>query len=254
VTEAFSGFRHVNGFPDGPPVRPNLSIGDTVSGIHAVLGILLALRAREHTGRGQGVDVALDESMVNLRDAVVPEYSGQGAVRGPSGTTITGIVPTNTYRCADGRFVVIGGNGDSIFVRLMSAIGRPDIGADPSCADNPGRVRNEAMLDAAIAEWTAANDADRVIAALEEADVPVGLIYSVEDMMRDPQYIARGLFETVRANGRDIAIPAILPRLDDTPGYTTSGGPAVGEHRDAILAEIGYSLADIERLTADGDV
>jgi crotonobetainyl-CoA:carnitine CoA-transferase CaiB-like acyl-CoA transferase len=254
VTEAFSGFRHVNGFPDGPPVRPNLSIGDTVSGIHAVLGILLALRAREHTGRGQVVDVALYESMFNLMEAVVPEYSGQGAVRGPSGTTITGIVPTNTYRCADGRFVVIGGNGDSIFVRLMSAIGRPDIGADPSCADNPGRVRNEAMIDAAIAEWTAANDADRVIAALEEADVPVGLIYSVEDMMRDPQYIARGLFETVRANGRDIAIPAILPRLDDTPGYTTSGGPAVGEHRDAILAEIGYSLADIERLTADGDV
>lgn len=254
VTEGFSGFRHLNGFPGEAPVRPNLSTGDTVAGLHAALGILLALIERRQADTGQVVDIALYESMFNLMEGVVPEYSGTGEIRGASGTTITGIVPTNTYPCSDGKYVVIGGNGDSIFVRLMQAMGRDDLAADPALADNAGRVARQEMLDQAIAEWTASLTAAEVVAQLEDADVPVGLIYDVADMMRDPQYQARGMFEEVSVGDRQLTIPAILPKLARTPGFTDWPGPEVAEHRDEVLREIGFSDEEIAGLAADGDV
>lgn len=254
VTEGFSGFRHLNGFPGEAPVRPNLSTGDTVAGLHAALGILLALLERRQGHRGQVVDVALYESMFNLMEGVVPEYSGTGDIRGASGTTITGIVPTNTYPCSDGKYVVIGGNGDSIFVRLMEAMGRSDLATDPALTHNSGRVDAQDMLDEAIAGWTAARTSASVIETLEAAQVPVGLIYDVADMMRDPQYQARGMFEEVMVGDKPLTIPAILPKLARTPGFTDWPGPEVAEHRDEVLQMAGYSDEEIAELIRRGDV
>ena len=256
VTEGFSGFRHLNGFPGEAPVRPNLSLGDTVSGLHAVIGILLAIVGRERVtkGEGQSVDVALYESMFNLMEGVLPEYSGADQVRGASGTTITGIVPTNTYACADGKYVVIGGNGDSIFIRLMQAIGRSDIGTDPACADNKGRVQHQARIDKAIDTWTRAHTAAQVMASLEAVDVPVGLIYSIEDAVHDPHYQARGMFETVDTPSGALAIPAILPKLELTPGRTDWAGPEVGVDTDTVLGQLGLGADEIARLRSNGDI
>ena len=222
VTEGFGGFRHINGEPGQAPVRPNISLGDTVAAIHAALGIALALiqRARPDSGQGQVIDVALYESIFNLMEGIVPEYDGGGVVREPSGTTVTGIVPTNTYRCDDGKFVVIGGNGDSIFKRLMVAAGRSDMAENPEMADNSGRVRHEEEIDQALALWCGAHSSAHIIATLEEARVPVGPIYNVEDMLEDPQYQSRGMFEQVEINGEPLKIPAILPKLEATPGRT----------------------------------
>jgi crotonobetainyl-CoA:carnitine CoA-transferase CaiB-like acyl-CoA transferase len=255
VCEGISGFRYVNGFPGEAPVRPNLSIGDTIAALHAALGILIALRARDalpETG-GQVVDVALYESMFNLMEAVVPEYSGAGVVREPAGTTVTGIVPTNTYRCADGRFVVIGGNGDSIFKRLMEGIGRKDLADDPQLARNAGRVLREAEIDAAIGEWCAARPAAGVLAVMEANRVPAGPIYNVADMFADPHFRARGLFERVEIDGEPLEIPALMPRLCATPGATEWPGPPVGSHTDAVLRELlGMDEDGIAALRADG--
>ncbi|MBK6280761.1 MAG: CoA transferase [Gammaproteobacteria bacterium] len=255
VCEGISGFRYLNGFPGEAPVRPNLSIGDTIAALHAALGILIALRARDAlpgTG-GQVVDVALYESMFNLMEAVVPEYSGAGLIREPAGTTVTGIVPTNTYRCADGRFVVIGGNGDSIFRRLMEGIGRQDLADDPQLARNAGRVQRETELDAAIGAWCAARAAAEVLAVMDDRRVPAGPIYNVEDMFADPHFRARGLFERVEIDGKPLEIPALMPRLQGTPGGTEWPGPAVGSHTDAVLGEVlGMGAAEIAALRADG--
>lgn len=256
VCEAFSGFRYLNGFPEQAPVRPNLSIGDTISAMHAVMGILLSLtgRLRGQT-TGQVVDVALYESMFNLLEAVVPEYSGAGQIRQPAGTTVTGIVPTNTYRCSDGKFVVIGGNGDSIYRRLMEAIGRQDLAHDPALADNAGRVEHEATIDGAISAWCASNTASTVIQCLETARVPVGPIYNVADMMADPHYQARGLFESVDVDGDTVQIPAILPRLESSPGRTQWPGPALGAHSDEVLTSVlGKDSRQIAALRASGVV
>ena len=256
VTEAFSGFRYVNGFEDRPPVRPNLSIGDTISGIHAVLGILLSLLERKQdrgTG-GQVVDVALYESMYNLMEGMVPEYSGAGAIREPSGSTITGIVPTNTYLCGDGKHVVIGANGDSIFIRLMKAMGRDDMATDPRYADNPGRVEHQDYIDGAIAVWTQGRSSTEVISTLDAADVPVGPIYNVADMSEDPHFQARGMFETVQTAHGEIDIPAILPKLDATPGRTDWPGGPVGTHTEQILAELGYTEEDLIALRTSADI
>jgi len=257
VTEGFGGFRYVNGEPGQAPVRPNISLGDTVAGIHAALGIALALiqRAKPNSGKGQVVDVALYESIFNLLEGIVPEFDGAGAIREPSGTTITGIVPTNTYRCDDGKFVIIGGNGDSIFKRLMKAAGRPDMADNPAMVDNPGRVRHEAEIDEALALWCAAHSSTHIIDTLEEVRVPVGPIYNVEDMMADPHYQARGMFEQVEIDGEPLKIPAILPKLDSTPGRTDWPGLEIGSHNDEVLRGI-LQLDDgeIEKLRAEGVV
>jgi crotonobetainyl-CoA:carnitine CoA-transferase CaiB-like acyl-CoA transferase len=257
VTEGFGGFRYINGEPGQPPIRTNISMGDTLSAIHAALGIALALiqRAKPGGGDGQVVDVALYESVFNLMEGIVPEYDGAGVVREPSGTTVTGIVPTNTYLCDDGKYVVIGGNGDSIFKRLMTAAGRSDMAENPAMADNAGRVEHEAEIDAALAAWCAAHSSVHIINTLEEVQVPVGPIYSVEDMMTDPQYQARGLFEQVEIDGEPLKIPAILPKLDATPGRTDWPGREVGSHNDEVLGGIlGLDDDQIEQLRSDGVV
>lgn len=254
VCEGMSGFRYVNGHPGEAPVRPNLSIGDTIAGLHAALGIALALFEREREGAGkdlgQVVDVALYESMFNLMEAVVPEYDGAGVVREPSGTTVTGIVPTNTYRCRNGTYVVIGGNGDSIFRRLMEVAGHPEMAVDSRMATNSGRVEFQSEIDSAIADWCAQSDSEQILLALEQARVPAGPIYSVRDMFADPHFQARGLFEQVEINGRPLKIPAILPRLADTPGRTDWPGPSLGSHTDEVLREVlqtsDQELADLK--------
>ena len=253
VCEGISGFRYVNGHPEQAPVRPNLSIGDTISGIHAALGICLALLEQKTSGTGQVVDVALYESMFNLMEAVVPEYDGANVIRQPSGSTVTGIVPTNTYRCLDGKYVVIGGNGDSIFQRLMTAAGYPAMAQDPALASNSGRVEHEVSIDKALCDWCAANNASHILHILDLNRVPGGPIYNVEDMVADPHFNARGLFENVKINGETLKIPAILPKLDKTPGSTRWPGPELGSHNHHVLNEIlGLSEVELTQLAQDG--
>ena len=236
--EAYGGFRYLNGFSDRAPVRPNLSLGDTLAAMHAVIGVLLALLNRGGTGHGQVVDVSIFESVFNMMEAVVPEYSGRGVVREPSGSTLTGIVPTNTYLCGDEKYVVIGGNGDSIYKRLMTCAGREDLANDPRLSDNAGRVENEDEIDRALSEWTQQKTSEEILALLDDARVPSGPIYSVADMFSDPHYRARGLFEGVQHPDGELEIPAIHPRLDETPGRTDHAGPELGEHTSLVLGDL----------------
>ena len=257
VTEGFSGFRYVNGFKGEPPVRPNLSIGDTLAGIHATLGIALAIIERTNNvdGEGQVIDVALYESMFNMMEAVVPEYDGAGVIREPSGTTLTGIVPTNTYKCRDNKFVVIGGNGDAIFKRLMIAAHHPEMAENPAMANNAGRVIHEAEIDAALFQWCKNNDAQTIISELEAERVPVGPIYNIEDMINDPHYQARGMFEQVEIDGKPLKIPAILPKLDSTPGKTDWSGPKLGSHNEEVFRDIlGLGNDELKALKASSVV
>lgn len=248
--EAMGGFRYVNGFADRPPVRPNLSMGDTLAGMHAVIGTLLALlQRRTPNGEGQVVDVSILESVYGMLESVVPEYSGAGLVREPSGSTLTGIVPTNTYRCADDRYVVIGGNGDSIFKRLMTVAGREDMANNPAYGDNPGRVKHEAIIDEALTEWTQSLSAEEVLKKLEESDVPSAPIYSVEDMFEDPHFKERGMFEVVNTGTRDLTVPTVHPRLNATPGGTDWAGPELGQHTVEVLKTLpGMSPQRLQQL------
>ena len=255
VCEAIGGLRYVNGEPGERPMRPNLSLGDTVAGLHTALGVVMAClyRERHPGGGGQVIDTALYEAAFNLLEGVVPEYDGAGVVREPSGSTVTGIVPTNTYRCADGKFIVIGANGDSIFQRLCAAMGRDDMGHDPRLASNAGRVEHEPEIDAAIGAWTAAIDSVDALRQLEQARVPAGPIYSVADMMVDPHFIARGLFEQVDVNGKPLKIPAMVPKFSATPGRTDWAGPEVGAFNRAVYRDLlGLSDAELDRLAQDG--
>ncbi|MTI52065.1 MAG: CoA transferase [Alcanivorax sp.] len=253
VCEGIGGLRYVNGFPGERPVRPNLSLGDTVAGLHAALGIALALLERHSSRQGQVVDVALFESVFNLLEAVIPEFDGAGEIRQPAGSTVTGIVPTNTYRCADGKYVIIGGNGDSIFKRLMVTAERPDLAEDPRLAKNPGRVANEAEIDGAIEAWCATLPSPEVLEKLEANRVPCGPIYSAADMMADPHFQARGLFQQVEINGAPLKIPAIMPRLGGTPGATRwPGGDAGGDTESVARGELGLSEEEFQRLKAQG--
>ena len=253
VTEGYGGFRYINGEPGKPPIRPNISLGDTAAAIQAAMGVLLAVIQRQKTGSGQVVDVALYEAIFNMLEGIVPEYDGAGVVREPSGTTITGIVPTNTYLCSDGKHVVIGGNGDSIFKRLMKEAGREDMADDPELEHNPGRVIHQERIDQALADWCQQHTSADIITKLESARVPVGPIYSVEDMMTDPHYIARGMFEEVDVNGKALKIPAISPKLSDTPGRTDWPGAQIGAHNQEILGDLlGLSPETLEQLHQDG--
>ncbi|MDX1512671.1 MAG: CaiB/BaiF CoA-transferase family protein [Gammaproteobacteria bacterium] len=253
VCEGIGGLRYINGFPGQPPVRPNLSLGDTLAGLHCVIGILLALVNRARTRQGQGIDVAIYESVFNMLESVVPEYDGAGIVREPSGSTITGIAPTNTYLCADGKYVIIGGNGDSIFRRLMAAAGRPDLADDPRFANNAGRVEHQDEIDDAISKWTGSLTSGDVLARLESAEVPCGPIYSVADMMSDPHFNARALFEETQVVGGPLKIPALMPKLDRTPGGTRWTGPALGAHsREVLCGLLGISDAEFRDLAARG--
>ncbi len=248
VCEGFGGLRYVTGQPGEVPVRSNLSLGDSLTGLHAAFGVLLALvDALRGSGRGQDIDLGIFEAVYNMMEAVVPEYDRCAVVREPSGTTITGIVPTNTYRCRDGQHVIIGGNGEAIYKRLMRAAGRDDLADDPRLATNRGRVEQEAEIDAALAAWTAGLEAHAVVAQLTAVAVPAGPIYSVADMVGDEQYQARELFEEHLVGGRPLKIPAVQPKLSATPGRTDWTGPALGAHNDEILG--GLLKLDAEELS-----
>jgi len=255
VCEGVGGLRYVNGFPDGPPVRPNLSLGDTLAGLHTAFGIVMALvrRMKDPDGRGQIIDTALYESVFNMLEGVIPEFDGSGEIREPSGSTLTGIVPTNTYRCSDGKFIIIGANGDSIFKRLCDKMGKPDMGEDPRFADNAGRVEHEPEIDAAITLWTGSQTAEATLNQLEEARVPSGPIYNVADMLADEHFKARGLFEEVEVDGKPLKIPAMVPKFSETPGRTDWPGPEVGSFNQEILGDLlGISAADQEKLKDEG--
>lgn len=238
--EAIGGFRHLNGFPGEAPVRPNLSMGDTIASLHAVIGTLLALVHRGRVpGSGQVVDTAIYESVFNMMESVIPEYADAGIIREPSGTTLTGIVPTNTYRCSDSKYIVIGGNADPIYQRLMRAAGRPEMAEDPRLSDNAGRVKHQKEIDDAIGDWTATLTLEQAMSELDNASVPCGPIYSAEDMFNDPHFKARGLFEKVDVDGDSMTIPAIAPRLEQTPGRTRwAGVTEPGAHNQEILGEL----------------
>tara|TARA_R110002095_G_scaffold38411_1_gene35718 strand:+ start:853 stop:2064 length:1212 start_codon:yes stop_codon:yes gene_type:complete len=255
VCEGFGGFRYVNGFPGEPPVRPNLSIGDTLAGLHAAMGILLAYinRNRADGGNGQVVDVAIFESVFSLLEGVVPEFDGAGIIREPSGSTLTGIVPSNTYRCGDGKLIVIGANTDSMFKRLAKLMEQPEMADDPRFADNAKRVEHQEEIDGRIAAWAAARPAAATLDLLDDAGVAAGPIYSVEDIFNDPQYRARGLLQQVTVDGEPLTIPAITPRLSETPGATRWPGPKLGSHNDEVFSEIlNLSASEQAALRDDG--
>ena len=255
VCEGVGGLRYVNGKPGEAPMRPNLSLGDTIAGLHTALGVVMAcLHQARHPGtKGQVIDTALYEASFNLLEGVVPEYDGAGVVREPSGSTLTGIVPTNTYRCADGKFIIIGANGDSIFKRLCEAMGRPDMGSDERLAHNAGRVEHEAEIDDAIEAWTGARPSTEVLSILEQARVPSGPIYNVADMFADPHFNARGLFEEVDVNGRPLKIPAMVPKLSETPGRTDWAGPEVGAFNTEVYGQLlGLSETEVDELAKQG--
>jgi formyl-CoA transferase len=256
VGESMGGMRYVTGFPDRPPVRMNLSIGDALASLHGVMGVLMALRHRDvNGGRGQVVDVALYEAVFNMMESTLPEFDMFGTVRERTGTNLTGIVPSNTYLTRDGLHVVIGANADSIFKRLMAAIGRDDLAADASLADNAGRAKRADELDGVIGEWTSRHDADDVVHTLNAAQVPNGKIYSIADIARDPQYLAREMIrEVALADGKRLKVPGIVPKLSATPGEIGWPGPALGEHTNAVLRELGYGEEEITALRGRGIV
>ncbi|WP_042300656.1 CaiB/BaiF CoA transferase family protein [Paraburkholderia kururiensis] len=256
IGEAMGGIRYTTGDADGAPARAGVSLGDSLASLHGVIGALMSvLRVKTGQGDGQVVDVSLVESVFNLMESLVPEYDLLGHVRERSGGALPGIAPSNTYRTEDGAFVVIAGNSDPIFKRLMNAIGRPDLADDPALARNDGRVARSAELDAAIVAWTSHHSIADVLAVLERAEVPAGRIYSVADIVSDPHYQARGmLLDTTLPGGATVRMPGIVPKLSDTPGEVRWSGPSLGEHTQSVLAGLGFAQEDIERLRREGAV
>jgi formyl-CoA transferase len=249
IAEALGGMRHVTGFPDQPPARPNLSLGDTIAALHGVIGALLALHALKNGAAGQVIDVALYESVFNCMESLLPEYDAQGYIRERSGSALPGIAPSNLYPCSDGTYVLIAGNADSLYRRLMSAIGRADLRDDPALARNDGRAAQMQRIDEAIAEWTRGRTQSEVLAAMAAAEVPAGRIYTAADIAADPHYLARGMIEKITAaDGEPLKVPGVIPKLSRTPGALRTPAPRLGEHTDEVLREIGYSEADISRL------
>jgi formyl-CoA transferase len=253
VAEAMGGLRHLTGEPGRVPVRVGVSIGDTLAALHGVIGILLALHHRHRSGRGQVVDVALYEAVFNCMESLLPEYSAFGAVRGPAGSAMPGIAPTNAYLRKDGGYALVAGNGDSIFRRLMTVIGRADLAADPALVDNAGRVKRVAEIDGAIGDWTRERSVGEVLAALDAASVPAGRIYTVADIAADPHYRARGMLEeVVMDDGTALMVPGIVPKLSVTPGGQARKAPALGQDTEDILREVGLSPEQIAALRSRG--
>ncbi|MDB5861351.1 MAG: CoA transferase [Ramlibacter sp.] len=252
VGEAMGGLRHLTAEPGRVPVRVGVSIGDTLAALHGVIGILLALQERQRSGRGQVVDVALYEAVFNCMESLLPEYSAFGAVRGPGGSALPGIAPSNAYLCRDG-YALVAGNGDSIYKRLMATIDRNDLGTDPELADNAGRVARVAEIDAAIGAWTQGRSVDEVLQALDAAGVPVGRIYTVADIAADPHYAARGMLQQVTLDDGDIlTVPGVVPKLSRTPGGHRRNAPRIGQDTDTVMRELGLSDEQIAGLKSRG--
>jgi formyl-CoA transferase len=254
IGEAMGGLRFLSGYPDRAPVRVGVSIGDSIAALFGAIGALAALREREvNGGRGQIVDVALYEAVFAMMESLLPEYDMYGFVRTRTGASLPGIVPSNTYTTRDGKYVVIGANNDSIFKRMMRAIGRPDLADDPQLAHNDGRTARTEEIDATIGAWTGANDLDEVLRVLEAAEVPAGKIYDIADIVADPQYAARAMFEQFElAGGGSLKLPGIVPKLSETPGSTRWLGPALGAHTAEVLASLGIADAELRALEAAG--
>ena len=255
IGEAMGGLRHLTAEPGRVPVRVGVSIGDTLSALHGVIGILLALQHRHVSGKGQVIDVALYESVFNCMESLLPEYSAFGAVRGPAGSALPGIAPTNAYRCKDGAYALIAGNGDSIFKRLMTLIGRTDLANDPILGDNAGRVARVEEIDQAIEAWTRQQSVEDVLQALESMSVPAGKIYSIADIASDPHYAARGMLQEITlADGSELKVPGVVPKLSATPGQHRRNAPNLGQDTDDILKEMGLNSEQIQKLKASGIV
>jgi formyl-CoA transferase len=255
VAEAFGGLRYVTGEPDRPPVRPNLSLGDSVAGLHAALGIVMSLYHRDvQGGTGQLIDVALYESVLNLMEGTIPEFDLAGVKREREGMRLTGIVPSGTYPCADGAYIVIGANGDSIFRRFMGAIGRDDLANDARLAQNDGRSRHVDEIDAAISDWTCRHASREAIRLLEAAEVPTGPIYSAAEMVEDPHYRERRVYQEVALpNGQSVKLPTVAPKLAGTPGGLRWIGPPLGAHNSEVYRDwLGLPAAELARLSAAG--
>lgn len=256
IGEAMGGIRYTTGEAGGVPARVGVSLGDSLASLHAVMGALMSvLRVKMGNGDGQVVDVSLVESVFNLMESLVPEYDLLGHVRERSGGALPGIAPSNTYPTRDGSYVVIAGNSNPIYKRLMHAIGRADMAEDPQFAQNDGRAAQEKLIDAAIAGWTSAHTIDEVLAVLERAEVPAGRIYSVKDIVADPHYQARDmLLDTELPDGVHVKMPGIVPKLSETPGEVRWQGPTLGQHTDSVLAALGVATAEISALRQRGVV
>ena len=253
IGEAMGGLRHLTGEPGRVPVRVGVSIGDTLAALHGTIGVLTALYHRKvNGGKGQVIDVALHEAVFNVMESLIPEYSAFGVVREAAGSALPGIAPSNAYPCQDG-WVLVAGNGDSIFKRLMDTIGRPDLGAAPDLADNAGRVARVQELDAAIGAWSAQRTVQQVLDALGNARVPAGKVYTAKDIAEDPHYRARDMLlsQTTR-DGFTVQVPGIVPKLSATPGTIRSSAPHLGDDTDAVLAEAGLSDEQIALLRSKG--
>jgi crotonobetainyl-CoA:carnitine CoA-transferase CaiB-like acyl-CoA transferase len=256
IAECMGGLRYTSGFPDRPPVRVGVSLGDTLASLYGTIGALMAMHhLKVNGGQGQFIDVALYEAVFGIMESLVPEYQMQGFVRERSGASMPGIAPTNTYRCGDGLYVAIAGNGDGIFRRFMQAIDRPDLAQDPELASNDGRAAQAQHLDDVISEWTGRHELAEVLAVLESASVPAGRIYTAADIATDPHYAARGMIEHHHLpDGQAIDLPGIVPKLSATPGATQWLGPTLGEHTADVLASIGIDAAALEQLRSQGVV
>jgi crotonobetainyl-CoA:carnitine CoA-transferase CaiB-like acyl-CoA transferase len=256
IAECMGGLRYTSGFPDRPPVRVGVSLGDTLASLYGTIGALMAMHhLKVNGGQGQFIDVALYEAVFGIMESLVPEYQMQGFVRERSGASMPGIAPTNTYRCGDGLYVAIAGNGDGIFRRFMQAIDRPDLAQDPELSSNDGRAAQAQHLDDVISEWTGRHELAEVLAVLESASVPAGRIYTAADIATDPHYAARGMIEHHHLpDGQAIDLPGIVPKLSATPGATQWLGPTLGEHTADVLASIGIDAAALEQLRSQGVV
>ena len=254
IGESMGGLRYVTGFPDRPPVKTGISIGDSIAALWGALGALMALRHREvQGGAGQVVDVALYESVFAMMESLVPEFDVFGFIRERTGNVMPGITPSNTHTTKDGKHLIIGANGDAIFKRLMLAIGRTDLADDPQLASNAGRDARAREIYGVIDAWVASHDADEVLRVAAEAQVPASPIFSVADMFRDPQFLARGMLEKAQLpDGKDFHLPGVVPKLSATPGGTRWIGPELGEHTEAVLGRLGYARNEIQRLRLDG--
>jgi len=254
VAEAMGGFRYITGIPGQAPVRPGISIGDSLSALHGVIGILMALYHRAaNGGQGQMIDVALYESVFNMMEGAVPEFDRHGMIREPAGSAIQGISPTNAYPCVDGQYVLIAGNGDSIFKRLMSLIGRDDLGNDPVLARNPGRVEHMDKIDQAIGAWTRTRTLDETLKQMAENGIPAGRVYTVKDIVNDEHYKAREMLKRIQLqDGSSLLVPGVVPKLSSTPGRMTGGGPELGQHTEEVLRSLGISDAALSELRTKG--